>query len=165
MAGRSSDEAFVERLARVLRESRLEAIVVGATAAVMQGAPLTTMDVDLLIRRTPANEKKLRAVCERLHLTRLAVTTDIESLTGEAGHIDILYDAIPPNLRFESVRARATRMKVGAATLLVASLEDVIRSKRAAGRPKDLAALPTLEDTLRVRRALGKPKRSVRRTR
>ena len=36
----------------------------------------------------------------------------------------------------------------------VAGLADVIRSKEAAGRPKDLAQLPILRDTLRVRRAL-----------
>jgi hypothetical protein len=45
-------------------------------------------------------------------------------------------------------------MPVGEHKALVASLEDVIRSKEAAGRPKDLAQLPILRDTLRVRRAL-----------
>jgi hypothetical protein len=162
MADPSSDERFVELVARALRDCRLEAVVVGATAAVLQGAPLTTVDVDLLVRRTPSNEKKIQRLCERLELARVPVTSTIESLAGESGQVDILYDTIPPRLTFESVRSRASRMRVGGAALFVASLEDILRSKRAAGRPKDLAALPTLEDTLRVRRALEKTSRKKR---
>jgi hypothetical protein len=37
--------------------------------------------------------------------------------------------------------------------LLVASLEDVIRSKEAAGRQKDRAVLPVLRDTVAVKRS------------
>jgi hypothetical protein len=40
--------------------------------------------------------------------------------------------------------------------ILVAALEDVIRTKEAAGRPKDLAHLPILKDTLRVRQELNR---------
>lgn len=154
MAGSSSDEAFVERLARALHDCRIEAVVVGVTAAVLQGAPLTTQDVDLLIRRTPKNEAKIALLCNALDFVRLPVIENIETLRGVTGQVDVIYDAMTPNLRFESVRSRASRMTLGGTKILVASLEDVIRSKRAAGRPKDIAALPTLEDTLRVRRAL-----------
>jgi hypothetical protein len=49
---------------------------------------------------------------------------------------------------FESLRSRATRLEIGGADLWVAALEDVIKSKRAAGRPRDTAVLPTLEKTL-----------------
>jgi hypothetical protein len=47
-------------------------------------------------------------------------------------------------------------MRVDKHTLLVASLEDVIKSKEAAGRKKDLAVLPILRDTLAVKQALKK---------
>jgi hypothetical protein len=50
---------------------------------------------------------------------------------------------------FEGLRGRATAVRFGDATLLVAALDDVVRSKRAAGRPRDRAALPVLEATLR----------------
>jgi hypothetical protein len=43
---------------------------------------------------------------------------------------------------------------VGDERLLVADLADVIRSKRAAGRPKDRAVLPILRDTLAVKKKL-----------
>jgi hypothetical protein len=47
-------------------------------------------------------------------------------------------------------------MPIGALHLRVASLEDIIRSKRAAGRPRDLAVLPVLEKTLAKSRAKAK---------
>ena len=45
-------------------------------------------------------------------------------------------------------------MDVAGHLVKVLSLEDLIRTKRAAGRPKDLAVLPTLEATLQMRREL-----------
>ncbi len=46
------------RVARVLRETGLEAVMIG-NAAALQGAPVTTVDVDFFFRRTPANLRKL----------------------------------------------------------------------------------------------------------
>jgi hypothetical protein len=50
------------RVARVLRETGLEAVMIGNAAAALQGAPVTTVDVDFLFRKTPANLRKLKAV-------------------------------------------------------------------------------------------------------
>jgi len=52
-----------------------------------------------------------------------------------------------------SLRSRATHVKFAGNEILVADLTDIIRSKRAAKRPKDIAVLPVLEETLRVRKA------------
>ncbi len=46
-------------VSRVLREAGLEAIMIGNAAAALQGAPVTTVDVDFFFRRTPANLRKL----------------------------------------------------------------------------------------------------------
>ena len=70
--------------------------------------------------------------------------------------MDILFDEIAGGLQFESLRSRAVVMPLGDAEAVVASLQDIITSKEAAGRPKDLAQLPILRDTLRVRRELGR---------
>lgn len=48
---------------------------------------------------------------------------------------------------FAGLRARATGVDLGGSTLLVASLPDIIRSKKAARRPRDLAVLEVLEKT------------------
>jgi hypothetical protein len=49
---------------------------------------------------------------------------------------------------FEGVRDRATIITVGAVPVTVATLADVVRSKRAARRPRDLAVLDVLEKAL-----------------
>ena len=64
--------------------------------------------------------------------------------------IDVLFDEMVGALKFESVRSRAVSVALGDITVLVASLADIIASKRAANRPKDQAQLPVLESTLRV---------------
>ena len=48
---------------------------------------------------------------------------------------------------YEGVKKLAQAFTIGDCTLLVASLADIIRSKRAAGRPKDRAVLAILEMT------------------
>ena len=48
---------------------------------------------------------------------------------------------------FEGLRSRAVKRTIGGCVLLVASIDDIIASKRAAGRDRDLAVLPVLEKT------------------
>ena len=58
-------------------------------------------------------------------------------------------------LSLESVRSRSERIGIGDRTsVVVVSLENVIRSKEAADRAKDRTVLPILRDTLRVKKAL-----------
>jgi hypothetical protein len=65
------------------------------------------------------------------------------------GQVDLLPRLYGVTSSFESLRSRSISVRVGSETVRVASLEEVLKSKRAAGRPKDLAVLPILEDTLR----------------
>ncbi|MBY0508468.1 MAG: hypothetical protein K2X03_31445 [Bryobacteraceae bacterium] len=44
--------------------------------------------------------------------------------------------------------SRGARLSIGGRTVLVASLVDILKSKRAANRPRDLAVLDVLEKTL-----------------
>lgn len=48
---------------------------------------------------------------------------------------------------FEGLRKRASLQTIGCHAVLVASLDDIIASKKAAGRERDLAVLPVLEQT------------------
>jgi hypothetical protein len=156
----SSDEAFVIQVLEALAAVRLEAVVVGNVAAILQGAPVTTADIDLLVRDTPVNRKKIAALGELLggNPRRVSPLTDALRIDVAAGTIDLLFDRLPGNLSFQSLRSRALRMSLGDQKAVVAALADVIASKQAAGRKKDLAQLPVLLDTLKVKIALaGKP--------
>jgi predicted nucleotidyltransferase len=157
----SSDEAFVEEVLAALGDCGLEALVIGSVAALLQGAPLATEDVDLLVRDTPGNREKLKRLGERLGQppVQLSPLSSALRIPTPRAHVDILFDELPGKLRFESLRSRCVRVQLGGHVANVAALEDVIASKEAAGRPKDIAHLPILRDTLRVRRALDELKR------
>ena len=53
---------LLTRIAQLLHRHGLEAVLIGNAAAALQGAPVTTVDFDFLIRRTPANVRKLTAI-------------------------------------------------------------------------------------------------------
>jgi len=154
----SSDEAFVLAVLDALRKVRLEAIVVGSVAGILQGSPVTTQDLDLLVRDTPTNRRKIQALGAALGGRPRAITELSSALRIDlpAATIDVLFDQLSGNLTFQALRARSLSVSLGGQTALVARLEDVIASKEAAGRPKDLAQLPTLRDTLRVKKTLGR---------
>src|SRR5579872_1338098 len=59
-------EPLLARTAQLLERHKLEAVLIGNAAAALQGAPVTTIDIDLLFRRTPANIKKLKAIAKEL---------------------------------------------------------------------------------------------------
>lgn len=152
------DEDFLAELAIALRNEKLDAVVVGNVASILNGAPVLTQDVDLLVRDTPLNRKKLKRFAATLHGTGPAYIsglTSTERIYGARVPIDILYGHMIGGLSFASVKSRASPAFVGTEILTVAALADVIRSKTAAGRPKDKAVLPILLTTLESRRAEG----------
>jgi hypothetical protein len=76
-------------------------------------------------------------------LAEIALTLD---LTTDHGDVGLTFAPSGPRSGFEEWAAGAIRVEVGPGVpALVASLDDVIASKRAAGRPKDERALPYLE--------------------
>lgn len=58
---------LLQSVVRVLREQRLEAVLIGNAAAALHGAPVTTLDFDFVFRDTPANLAKLKRVAKSLH--------------------------------------------------------------------------------------------------
>jgi hypothetical protein len=152
----------LERLARALKDARLEAILIGNAAAALHGAPVTTLDFDFLFRKTPANVKKLRTFADGLGAVVLKPyypASDLYRVIDEDHGLQADFMSRIHGVRsFESLRSRASLFEIGAAGLLVADLEDILRSKRAAGRPRDLAVLPVLEATLDEERKFDRSK-------
>jgi predicted nucleotidyltransferase len=148
-------------VARAIEGVGLECIVVGNSAAALQGAPVTTIDIDFMFRKTAKNIEKLRRLAQALggHLSQpFLPASEMYRLITENLQVDFVsrMDGIRS---FESLRSRAADIDVGGVSLCIASLEDVIKSKRAAGREKDLASLPILEKTLAVKKALSEADR------
>ena len=163
----SSDisEKTLVALARSLRTAKLEAIVIGNSASMLNGAPVTTQGIDLLIRDTRPNRRRLARFAGQIGGSAPMPVSELSKVEWIEGRlavpVEIHYDRISGGLTFSSLRSRAQIVVVGGEKLLVASLADVIRSKRAAGRPKDRAVLPILRDTLAVKKKAGRLKEDV----
>jgi hypothetical protein len=154
-------------VARRLHDVHLEAVLIGNAGAALQGAPVTTVDFDFLFRKTPRNLAKLRQVADALKATILRPyypASDLYRIVRDDDGLQVDFMSVVHGIRSCSgVRDRATRIEIGGAPLLVASRSDIIASKRAARRPRDLAVL----DILEAARAAEAPKatRQARRPR
>jgi hypothetical protein len=147
-------------LARVLHQHGLEAVLIGNAAAALQGAPVTTLDFDFLFRKTPGNLRKLKAVARSLGAVVLKPyypASDLFRVVRDEDSLQVDFMArIHGESSVASLRSRALRLDFGGHVLLVADLADIIRSKRAAGRPRDRAVLEVLEKTLDEKKQIEK---------
>ncbi len=145
-------EPTITGIAAALEECGLEAILVGNAAAALQGAPVTTLDFDFMFRKSPTNLRKLKSLARRLSgtiLTPYYPASSLYRLTLDESAVQLDFMPSLHGVRsFEALRSRAVRVTFGGHSLWVADLRDIIRSKRALGRPKDLAVLEILEKTL-----------------
>jgi hypothetical protein len=116
------------------------------------------------VRDTPIVRKKLDRLAEEMGgaWVEISPLTRARRMVGLRVGVDVLFDEIAGNLKFESLRSRARGIRLGDQVVVAAALEDIVRSKTAANRAKDRAQLPILEDTLRVQaaaRRIAKKKR------
>jgi hypothetical protein len=143
---------LLARLARALNDEHLDAVLVGNAAAALQGAPVTTLDFDFMFRKTAGNLRKLKAIARALGATVLRPYYPASELFRVVNDEVGLQADFMPTLHgvrsFEGLRSRSTAVTIEGAQLRVAALDDIIKSKRAAARPRDRAVLPVLEATL-----------------
>ncbi|MEE8376609.1 MAG: hypothetical protein V3S26_09855 [Acidimicrobiia bacterium] len=151
---------------RVLIERDVDFVVIGGIAARLRGAPLLTQDVDITPATDRPNLERLASALEELD-ARLRTAPEPEgvpfpfdpgllesetvwTLVTRFGDLDLVVS--PAGTKgYSDVVRDADDMRVATDPELivkVASLVDVIRSKEAAGREKDRAALPMLRRTL-----------------
>jgi len=150
---------FVDIL-RLLATNDVEFIVVGMTAGILQGAPTTTVDLDVVHRRSPENVDRLLRVLadldavyrhdprglrpQKSHL----MSPGHQLLTTKCGDLDCL-GALGDGKGFEELVGHTVEMSLSnELTIRVLDLSTLIEMKEHAGRPKDLAALPVLRATL-----------------
>jgi hypothetical protein len=150
---------FAEIL-RLLAAGNVEFVVVGMTAGILHGAPVTTVDVDVVHRRSPENVARLLRVLAGLDAVyrhdpgRLRpdeshlVGPGHQLLTTTLGDLDCL-GTIDQDRGYEQLLGLSVEMMLaGGLTMRVLSLPALIEAKTRSGRPKDLAALPVLRATL-----------------
>jgi predicted nucleotidyltransferase len=150
-------EPWLSLAAKALAKHGLEAVLIGNAAAALQGSPVTTVDLDFMFRKTPRNLTRLKRVADDLEavvLTPYYPVSGLYRIVRDRDGLQFDFMARVDGIRsFESLRARASRVRFGRESLLVASLEDIIKSKAATARPQDRAVLPVLRRTLREKEA------------
>ena len=131
----------------------LDAVMIGNAAAAINGAPVTTMDVDFLVEQTPENYRKLAALSQRMDCQLVEMKLVGGAYMYRLVHrsepliIDILFKP-SGGLDFAAWKRHSSELFFGEYPLRIAALSDVLASKKAAARPKDLASIPILEMTL-----------------
>jgi hypothetical protein len=138
-------------------------VLIGGLAAILHGSPQVTFDADICPDSEPENLRRLAAAlreiqarvrardvpeglpfaCDAAFLSSVRILNLVTAFgeldlsfqpSGTGGYADLVRNSVPIEIKGHVVS--------------VAALEDVIRSKEAAGRPKDLAALPVLRQLL-----------------
>ena len=143
-------------------------VLIGGLAAILQGSPFLTVDADICPDPDPGNLDRLAnalidldarvytaEVREGLPFDRSRETIErasIWNLVTRAGRLDLNFEPIGTR-GFSDLRTDAITIRVDEIDVPVASLADVVRSKEAAGRDKDVAQTHTLRQLLdRIKR-------------
>lgn len=135
---------------KALREEKIDCILIGAMAAIEQGAPLMTVDYDFWVRLTERHYVRLLTIVQRQGGTIRAHT--LYELS-DGTQVNAIFQ--PDGLRSFAAEWKSSRWgELENVPVKVLPLRRVIASKRAANREKDLAVLPILERTLRLAKRL-----------
>jgi hypothetical protein len=136
-----------QEIARAFHEAGVDYLFIGKSGAILLGYPGTTQDVDILPARSPENGARMVAALRGIGFEidaqleqEIRLGKDFVQIKTGPFDVDLVFapDGIAS---FEEAKARSTTVGL----FRVANLKDIIASKRASGRQKDLVDLPLLE--------------------
>ena len=156
--------SMLERLV----EADIEFVVIGGVAARAHGSPRITEDLDICYSTATDNLDRLAELLAAWNayprgvelgmpfiMDRRTLTTNpILTLTTDQGALD-LFDMVEGVGDFKAVRRASIDVDGGDVQFLALDLPGLVKSKKAAGRPKDLDQLPELEALIELRRKRG----------
>jgi hypothetical protein len=142
---------FLEELGR----RRVPYLVVGMTAAVLQGVRVVTRDVDLWFERL--DDPRIAEAARAVGAIWVSGTFGMRPpmLGGVLGERFDVVTNVDGADSFATERARAVKIEVAGLELPVMPLARVLATKRASARPKDLAQIPAIEETIAVMEDVG----------
>lgn len=158
------DSPDERKILEVLVDHGVDFVVIGATAAILQGAPISaTLDLDVTAATTKRNLQRLAAALRDLDASlrlpdpdehvemlldaRMLETLSVVTLMTRFGPFDVLF-APSGSPAYAELKANAVEVAPFGLLVRVASIEDLISMKRAAGREKDAAHLEVLLEFL-----------------
>jgi predicted nucleotidyltransferase len=161
------DDDRVAAVCRVLLDEGVEFLVIGGVAARLHDTGHATVDLDICPSSVDENlerlSRALRSLEARLrvegephgvpfdpHPQQLRQMSTLTLLTVH-GPVDLCFEPAGFDGGYRALEPGGVVVVVSGVSVPVAALEDVVTSKRSAGRPKDIVALPALEARLRQR--------------
>lgn len=159
------DDERIAAVCRTLLDHLVEFVVIGGVAARLHDTGYATVDIDVCPSSADVNLDRLAAALRALdarlrvegepagiafdpHPQQLRQMSTLTLVTTH-GPVDLCFAPAGFAGGYESLCDGQVVVVVSGVDVPVASLADVVTSKRAAGRPKDVVALPALEARLR----------------
>ena len=157
----------IPSLIDLLAEAGVEFVIVGGMAAVVQGVPVTTFDLEIVHNRAAANTKKLLALLKTVHARYRGHPPDKKSELSEAvflgkghqllytdlGALDVL-GAIEDGLEYEDLLAHSIEVKLRGKTVKILTLEKLAELKSRSANEKDRLVFKLIAKTLREKNKL-----------
>lgn len=149
-----------EVIINIMLKHKVKYIIVGGVSAVLQGAPMTTFDMDIVPDQSEENILALENALNELSATyreRSELSPTHEHLAGGghlllntmAGALDVLA-FIGDGRTYADLCQHTLSIKLDDGEVQILDLQTIILSKEECGRDKDLAMLPLLRSTLQV---------------
>jgi predicted nucleotidyltransferase len=133
-----------------LNANHVRYLVIGGYAVALHGHPRYTKDIDVWIELSPENAAKMVQALEQFGFESLQLQADdfltpdqVIQLGYPPNRIDII--TTPPGVEFESCYASRMEIEIAGVLVKFIDLENLKKSKRAAGRLQDLADIENLQ--------------------
>lgn len=145
-----------EKLLKLLREHKVKFVVIGATAFPVHGYSRATLDIDIFIKPDKANAARTLQALRKFGYDVVDITVN-DLLTKKILIRQYIVEAdIHPFVKgvtFQEVWRHRVRRKYKNTYVNFASLDDLIKMKIAAKRPKDLEDIKYLTELKKMRKA------------
>jgi hypothetical protein len=149
------------RAVQTLVDAGVEFVIIGGWSAVLHGSSYVTNDLDICFSKSNQNLKALATVLAPFHPRLRGLPAELPfvwdettlrngnlfTLSTDLGVIDLLSEVSGVG-GYEDALAQSILVKAFDREVRTLDLPALIRSKRAAGRKKDLQLLPELESLL-----------------
>lgn len=141
------------KLYKCLNKSRVKYLIIGGIAAIIYGVPRTTLDIDIFIEPSLANAKRLLKALKDAGFGTAHITTPEKIIGNEISVFEdyLRLDVItkPKGLIFDKAWKNREIKKIKGINIKLASIKDVIKSKKASKRNIDKDDIRILQDILR----------------